>query len=179
MTDALKTGTEFITPRTATLIVDGLTVVVSPVVSAQFGALLTAAEPIIWELASLPTGFADRLEAGALTADDKSDLFGVCARNWAGVLQVVQVCAKVDADWLGQRLLDRTVELAITCLAVNADFFARARTNLLAGLVRVQSELATVGGNPVATAAAAATSAAPVGQTSSAPSSPPATATAN
>ena len=136
--DTTGTSLAFISPVERQFVVDGAMVVIGPMNTRMMVELVRRIEPIVVELsvAFAAPGMLARLEAGKPSADDLLELMSLLAHHGDPLVQAVALLARVDGEWLAERLPDRTASIAASVVAVNADFFRQAMPGFMAQVGR-------------------------------------------
>jgi hypothetical protein len=119
---------EFVAPSARTLIVDGSTVVISPMDTRMLAQLLKLLHPIMDDVVLVLGNemMWARLQAGTPEPSDLVDLASLIAQHADPVLAATALLARQEPAWVDQLLPDRTVRLLVEVISVNADFFRQA-----------------------------------------------------
>lgn len=110
----MTTDTDFVTPASKVLTVDGTSVTFTPLTMGEIPPVVRLVEPF---LAELIYG-ADLMDAPRLVA--------TLGQHGEAVIQAVALAARQPLDWTQKRLPDRVCAMALCAIEVNADFFSRA-----------------------------------------------------
>lgn len=104
----------FLAPVERSLTVDGVSLVITPLVMKEVPQVIRAIDPLLVTLL---------VEGETLDAPRMVSLLGT---HGDAIIQAVAICVRRDVEWVGNLLPDRVVALALASVEVNADFFSRA-----------------------------------------------------
>lgn len=163
----MRTDREFVAPLHIVLLVDGCKLDISPIVTGEVFDLLELVEPFLEDLQRLDFGALDAPEPDQADADAHGvwkarkallleDLARLIVKSRGGLIDAIALCSRghalvpVQADapeqlvtgaehhaWLNGLLLDRTLDIAVSCIEVNRDFFSRALPQMEAAVRRI------------------------------------------
>ena len=127
---AAKDSLEFVSPTAVTLVVDGQTISITPLLVKDLPRVIRATDAILGILL---------YEADSLDAVRLVSLLG---QHGEAITEAVGICIRKDPEWVQNLLPDRLATLAMAAIEVNADFFTRALAGLKGHAPKVAPTLA-------------------------------------
>ena len=109
---------EFIDPPSRTLVVDGETIVITPLLTKEMPKVVRAIDPALQALIYGAEGL------------DVPRMIGMLGEHGEAIAEAVAICIRKPREWVDNRLPDRTAVLALAAIEVNQDFFARVEMGL-------------------------------------------------